>query len=116
MKELVPIHNQNQDDHDSSGSGTQVITRPEAKTKTPSMYKVVLLNDDFTPMDFVVHILQKFFKKTAEEATQVMMQVHTQGAGVAGVYSFGMAETKAFQVNEYSKSQQHPLKCAVEKA
>ena len=101
---------------DSAQGGTQVLTRPKAKTKAPSFYKVLLLNDDFTPMDFVTHILQKFFRKPMEEATQIMLQVHHQGSGIAGVYSHEIAETKAFQVNEYSKAHKHPLKCTVEKA
>ena len=100
---LVSIENESE-----SGSGTQVLTRPESKTKTPSMYKVIVLNDDFTPMDFVVQVLKKFFRKTEEQATQIMLQVHNKGAGVAGVYSFEIAETKAFQVNEFSKRNTHP--------
>ena len=101
---------------DNTGSGTATITRPKVETRTPAMYRVLLLNDDYTPMDFVIHILQKFFQKEYDEATQIMLQVHQQGAGVAGTFSYEIAETKVAQVNEYSKRQKHPLKCTMEKA
>lgn len=113
-RSLVPIKSNHHDDEFDGSTG--VLTKPESKTQTPSMYKVVLLNDDFTPMDFVVHVLEKFFKKSANEATSVMLQVHNEGAGIAGVYSFEIAETKSFQVNEYAKSKNYPLKSSVEKA
>lgn len=96
--------------------GTGVLSRPHSEVKEPSFYKVVILNDDFTPRDYVVHILQKFFKKSEQEATRLMMQVHQKGMGVAGVFTLEIAETKAYQVNEYSKSNQYPLKCTVERA
>lgn len=96
-------------------SGTQTLVRPKAEIKEPSLYKVVLLNDDFTPMDFVVHILQKFFFKTMDEANKVMMQVHMQGSGVAGVFSHEIAETKVYIVNDYARKNKHPLKCVMEK-
>lgn len=102
-------------DNDKPGTGTQTLVKPKPELKEPSMYKVVLLNDDFTPMDFVVHILQKFFTKTTEEATQIMLQVHNQGAGVAGVYSHEIAETKVYLVNDYARKSNHPLKCVMEK-
>lgn len=104
----LPIHEQE--------TGTQTLVRPEHETKLPSFYKVVILNDDFTPREYVVHILQRFFKKNEQEATHLMLQVHHKGSGVAGVYSYEIAETKAFQVNEYSKQHKYPLKCTVEKA
>lgn len=99
-----------------SGSGTQTITRPKVATRTPALYRVLLLNDDFTPMDFVIHILQKFFQKEYNEAMQIMLQVHHRGAGVAGTFSYEIAETKVVQVNQYSKQHKHPLKCTMEKA
>lgn len=105
-----------EDDQGGYSGGTQTLTQPKIRTKVPSFYKVVLLNDDFTPMDFVIHILQKFFNKVEEDANRIMLQVHHQGAGIAGVFSFEVAETKAFQVNKYAKQKQHPLKCIVEKA
>lgn len=104
------------DDENNEGGGTQTLTRPKVQTKPPAYYKVLLLNDDFTPMDFVTHILEKFFRKAAEEATRVMLQVHHKGAGVAGVYSYEVAETKCLKVNEYAKANQYPLKCTIEKA
>jgi ATP-dependent Clp protease adaptor protein ClpS len=96
--------------------GTQTLVRPLPKTKAPSFYKVLILNDDFTPRDFVVHVLQKFFRKNETEAVQLMLQVHHQGMGIAGVYTFEVAETKAYQVNLYSKQNNFPLKCTVEQA
>jgi len=96
------------------GSGTQTLVRAKPELKEPSMYKVVLLNDDFTPMDFVVHVLQKFFGRNMEEANRIMLQVHHQGSGVAGVYSHEIAETKVYVVNDYSKKNKHPLKCVME--
>jgi len=97
------------------GSGTQTLIKPKPEIKEPPMYKVILLNDDFTPMDFVVHVLQKFFHKDTQAANQIMMQVHQQGAGVAGVYSFEIAETKVYVVNDYAKKNKHPLKSVMEK-
>lgn len=97
-------------------SGTVVVSRPKSETKSPSMYRVLLVNDDYTPMDFVIHVLQKFFNKDTTEATKIMLQVHQQGAGVCGVFSFEIAETKVYQVNQYSRQNRHPLKCTMEKA
>lgn len=99
-----------------TAGGVKTLVKPSEKTKTPSVFKVIILNDDFTPQDYVVHILEKFFKKTREQATELMLQVHKKGMGIAGVYPLEIAETKTFQVNEYSKSHQYPLKCVVEKA
>ena len=94
---------------------TQTLVRPEEKLKTPSLYQVIILNDDFTPQDYVVHVLMTFFKKTREIATQLMLEVHQKGQGIAGVFTKEIAETKSAQVNEYSKSNQYPLKCIIEK-
>ncbi len=88
--------------------------RPEIKR--PPMYKVVLLNDDFTPMDFVVEVLKIFFGMGHDRATQIMLNVHTRGKGICGVYTFEIAETKVVQVNEFARQNEHPLKCAMEKA
>lgn len=85
------------------------------KVQKPSLYKVILLNDDFTPMDFVVYVLKTFFNKTDTEAHDIMMQVHTDGAGVAGIYTFEVAEMKSAQVNMLAKDNQHPLKSVIEK-
>ena len=88
--------------------------RPEVKL--PPMYRVVLINDDYTPMDFVIEILKSFFRMSHDRATQVMLHVHTKGRGVCGVFTFEIAETKVAQVNEYSRQSEHPLKCTMEKA
>ncbi len=105
------------DDSGDSGnqSGTQTLVRPKAEAKEPSFYKVILLNDDFTPMDFVVHVLQKFFLKTMDDANKIMMQVHMQGSGVAGTFTHEIAETKVYVVNDYARKSKHPLKCVMEK-
>jgi len=101
---------------DGNGTGdTGVLTRSEAKTKKPSMYKVLLLNDDYTPMEFVVHILQRFFRMTIEEATEVMLHVHQKGVGVCGVFTYEVAETKVNQVLSFARQNDHPLQCTLEK-
>ena len=106
----------NNDDEGGGDGQTGVITREQVKTKKPSMYKVLLLNDDYTPMDFVVDVLMKFFGMNEEKATQVMLLVHTQGKAVCGVYTRDIAETKAAQVNQYSSECEHPLLCEIERA
>ena len=90
------------------------LEEAKPKLKRPPMFKVILLNDDYTPMDFVVHILEAFFSLGREQATQVMLNVHTKGKGVCGVYTRDIAETKVAQVNEYSRQNQHPLLCTLE--
>jgi ATP-dependent Clp protease adaptor protein ClpS len=97
------------------GSGTQTLVRPDQRTATPKFYKVVIHNDDFTPRDFVVHVLQRFFRKDEATATELMLQIHHRGLGVAGVYTHEIAETKAYQVNEYSKQNRYPLRTTVER-
>lgn len=96
-----------------SQHGTKVLER--VKTQEPSFYKVILLNDDYTPMDFVTHILQKFFAKSREEAEKIMLQVHKEGRGIAGSYNYETAETKMHLVNTYAHQQKHPLQCIIEK-
>ncbi len=91
-----------------------VVEQSKPKLQRPPMYRVVLLNDDFTPMDFVIHILETFFGKNHEQATQIMLHVHTRGKGVCGIYSRDVAETKVTQVNDYSREYQHPLLCTLE--
>lgn len=100
---------------DDGGTGTGLLTRPETKTKKPSMYKVILLNDDFTPMEFVVHVLQRFFRMTVEQASEVMLHVHQKGVGVCGVFTYEIAETKVNQVLSFAKQHEHPLQCTLEK-
>ena len=94
---------------------TGVITRTAPKTKKPSMYKVLLLNDDYTPMEFVVHVLERFFNKGRDEATRIMLHVHQKGVGICGVYTFEIAETKVTQVMDFARKHQHPLQCTMEK-
>jgi ATP-dependent Clp protease adaptor protein ClpS len=103
--------------HDSSkGAGqTGVITRTEPKTRKPSLYKVLLLNDDYTPMEFVVQVLERFFAKNREDATRIMLHVHQKGVGLCGVYTFEVAETKVTQVMDFARRHQHPLQCTMEK-
>jgi ATP-dependent Clp protease adaptor protein ClpS len=84
------------------------------RTKVPRKYKVLLLNDDFTPMDFVVQVLQKFFNKSQDQATEIMLQVHQQGVGVAGVFTLEIAEMKAMQCNQFARLNKHPLRTTVE--
>ena len=91
-----------------------VLEAKKAKVKLPPMYKVLLLNDDYTPMEFVVVVLQKFFTMTRERATQVMLKVHREGIGVCGVYPRDVATTKVQQVANYSRKHQHPLQCVME--
>lgn len=94
---------------------TGVLTRTKAKTKKPSLYKVLLLNDDYTPMEFVVHVLEVFFSKSREDAYRIMLHVHQKGVGVCGVYTFEVAETKVTQVMDFAKQHGHPLQCTMEK-
>ena len=100
----------------NSGNSTVVIEKVKPKTKKPSMYKVIMLNDDYTPMEFVVHILERFFSKTREEATKILLHVHQQGVGICGVFSYEIAETKVMQVMDCARQNQHPLQCTIEKA
>ncbi|NOV28564.1 ATP-dependent Clp protease adapter ClpS [Methylomonas sp. ZR1] len=96
--------------------GNTALQEAKPQLKKPPLYKVMLLNDDFTPMDFVVEILTDFFNMSEEKATQVMLQVHTQGVGVCGTYTKDVAETKVHIVNEYSREHHHPLMCTMEEA
>src|SRR6476620_4766628 len=97
------------------GPGTGVIVKAKPKTKKPSMYKVLMLNDDYTPMEFVVHILERFFAKSRQEATRIMLHVHRRGVGICGVYTYEVAETKVTQVMDFARQNQHPLQCTLEK-
>ena len=94
---------------------TDVVTKTRPKTKKPSLYKVLLLNDDYTPMEFVVFVLEHFFSKNRDEATQIMLHVHRKGVGVCGVFTFEVAETKVAQVMDFARQHQHPLQCTMEK-
>jgi ATP-dependent Clp protease adaptor protein ClpS len=113
------IPNMASDDRSSDegrGTGVGVATRTRSKTKKPQPYKVLMLNDDYTPMEFVVLCLQRFFRMSLEDATRVMLHVHQKGVGVCGIFSYEGAETKVTQVMDFARSQQHPLQCTLEKA
>jgi ATP-dependent Clp protease adaptor protein ClpS len=98
-----------------AGPGTAIITKTKPSTKRPAMYRVLILNDDYTPMEFVVHVLERFFNKDSESAHRIMMHVHNHGVGECGVYTYEVAETKVTQVMDFSRKHQHPLQCVMEK-
>lgn len=105
----TPNHN------DDSGTETGIITKPQTKTKKPDRFKVIIVNDDFTPMEFVVYVLEVLFNKKREEATTVMLHIHREGFGVCGLFPYEIAETKAAQLVQLAKQNEHPLQCRVEK-
>jgi ATP-dependent Clp protease adaptor protein ClpS len=102
-------------DNGGGSSGTAVITRTSTQTRRPNMYRVLLLNDDYTPMEFVITILRKYFNKDAEEATLIMLHVHQHGVGECGIFTYEVAETKVTQVMDEARKHQHPLQCIMEK-
>ena len=102
-------------DTDKNGGQSQVILETRARTKKPSMYKVIMLNDDYTPMEFVVYVLQRFFGMSNSQATAIMLNVHQRGVGVCGIYSYEDAEAKATQVMDYARQNEHPLQLQIEK-
>jgi ATP-dependent Clp protease adaptor protein ClpS len=108
-----PARRDNEGGNDEGRPGALTLTR--TRTKKPSMYKVLMLNDDYTPMEFVVDVLQHIFQKTREEATKIMLHVHQKGVGVCGVYTYEVAETKVTQTVDYARKNQHPLQCTLEK-
>ena len=110
-----PIRSAGQDDDADTGDQVGVATKTRAKPKKPSQFKVLMLNDDYTPMEFVVHVLERFFNKNREEATHIMLMVHQKGIGVCGVFTFEVAETKVTQVIDYARRHEHPLQCTLEK-
>ena len=97
------------------GLGTGIATKTRVRTRKPALYKVLMLNDDYTPMEFVVHVLERFFQKSREEATRIMLHVHKRGVGVCGVFTYEVAETKVTQVMDLARQNQHPLQCTIEK-
>ena len=101
---------------DDQRTGTGLATRTRTRTKQPTPYRVLMLNDDYTPMEFVVLCLQRFFRMNMEEATRVMLHVHQKGVGVCGTFSYEVAETKVGQVMDFARANQHPLQCTLEKA
>jgi ATP-dependent Clp protease adaptor protein ClpS len=98
-----------------NGPQTGLMLKSRPKTRKPSMYKVLLLNDDFTPMEFVVHVLERFFSKTKDEATEIMLHVHRRGVGLCGVFTYEIAETKVTQVMDFARANEQPLQCTMEK-
>ncbi len=107
---------QDNDDHRDSGGQSGLATKTRAKPKKPSQFKVLMLNDDYTPMEFVVIVLKRFFQMDMEQATRVMLHVHQKGVGICGVFTYEIAETKVNQVMDFAKANQHPLQCTLEKA
>ena len=102
-------------DENGGGLGAAVVTETRPKLKKPSLYRVLILNDDYTPMEFVVYVLERFFGKSRDDATRIMLSVHQNGVGVCGVFTHEVAETKVAQVIETSRRHQHPLQCTMEK-
>jgi ATP-dependent Clp protease adaptor protein ClpS len=124
MAERILNNGDNEDGDGGNGAGrgngtgrpnTGTIVKARPKTKKPSMYRVLLLNDDYSPMEFVVHVLERFFGKSREEATEIMLHVHHRGVGVCGVFTYEVAETKVAQTIEFARRHQHPLQCTMEK-
>ena len=105
------------DDEQESGQGglNLVVEEAQPQLRKPPLYQVVLLNDDYTPMEFVVHVLERFFGKNRDEATQIMLHVHRRGVGICGVFTYEVAETKVTQVIDFARRHQHPLQCTLEK-
>ena len=100
---------------DDGRAGTAIIAKPTTKTKRPHLYRVLLLNDDYTPMEFVVLVLERFFNKNRDDATRIMLHVHQNGVGECGVFTYEVAETKVTQVMDFARKHQHPLQCVMEK-
>ena len=96
-------------------SGVAIVTETKPKVQKPSLYRVLILNDDYTPMEFVVHVLEKFFQKDVEAATKIMLHVHHHGIGECGIFTYEVAETKVTQVMDFARKHQHPLQCVMEK-
>ena len=103
------------DQDPNTGPNTGVVVKARPRTRKPAMYKVLMLNDDYTPMEFVVHVLERFFQKNRDEATRIMLHVHKRGVGVCGVFTYEVAETKVTQVMDLARQNQHPLQCTIEK-
>ncbi len=108
--------NSKKDKNGDDANETGIATKTRTKTKKPSQYKVLLLNDDYTPMEFVVMVLKRFFSMDMEDATRVMLHVHQKGVGICGVFTYEVAETKVNQVMDFAREHQHPLQCTLEKA
>ncbi|MGN3974111.1 ATP-dependent Clp protease adapter ClpS [Tsuneonella sp. SYSU-LHT278] len=111
-----PVRSAGREDDADTGDAVGIATKARAKPKKPSQYKVLMLNDDYTPMEFVVMVLKRFFRMDLEQATRVMLHVHQRGVGVCGVFPYEVAETKVNQVMDFARANQHPLQCTLEKA
>mgnify|MGYP001276141493 CR=1 FL=1 len=111
----MKIEGQKKNDIYSNEPNTGIILEDRPLTKKPSMYKVILLNDDYTPMEFAIHVLESLYNKAHEEATQIMLHVHQKGVGTCGVYTYEIAETKVSQTMDLAQQHQHPLQCTIEK-
>jgi len=105
----------NDSDDPDGGAGGRTATKTLTRTKKPSLYRVLLLNDDYTPMEFVVYVLERFFQKTRDEATTIMLHVHQNGVGLCGIFTYEVAETKVAQVLDLARRHEHPLQCTMEK-
>jgi ATP-dependent Clp protease adaptor protein ClpS len=112
---IRPLTASDEGDGDGRGGDTSLATKPKTKTQRPPLYKVLLLNDDYTPMEFVVHVLERFFGITHSQAVEIMLTVHKKGVAVVGVFSHEIAETKVAQVMDFARRNQHPLQCTMEK-
>ncbi|WP_208434182.1 ATP-dependent Clp protease adapter ClpS [Bartonella taylorii] len=108
------MHNEKGNNWDESRHDAVIMPKISLKLQKPKLYRILLLNDDYTPMDFVVFVLKKFFKKSFEEATHIMLNVHQNGVGECGIYSYEVAEMKVVQVREYARQNEHPLQCVME--
>ncbi len=113
---IVPAMAGRPEDDGPGGPGLGIATRTRTRAKKPTPYKVLMLNDDYTPMEFVVHVLQRFFRMDMEQATRVMLHVHQRGVGICGVFSYEVAETKVNQVMDFARQNQHPLQLTLEHA
>jgi ATP-dependent Clp protease adaptor protein ClpS len=114
-KNIFSIYMGNNKPVDTNDSSSNILIEEKTKPKKPSLYQVLILNDDYTPMEFVVLVLERFFGKNNNEATQIMYHVHQKGMGVCGIYPYEIAETKVVQVMDFAKKHQHPLQCTLEK-
>ena len=110
---FIMSKNNDEDDNDNVDGNIKLATDPQ--TKIPALYRVLMMNDDYTPMEFVIEVLEKFFQKNREEASQIMLHVHQRGVGICGVYAYDLAETKAMQVMNYARKYEHPLQVQLEK-
>ena len=113
-KKMLPFA-MSKDDEDKKDIDGNIKLATKPKTKTPPLYRVLMMNDDYTPMEFVIEVLEKFFQKNREEATQIMLHIHQRGVGVCGIYAYDLAETKAMQVMNYARKYEHPLQVQLEK-